>query len=143
VGSAERVADLQLRRAGLEVGVTAQIPITGAPEGTVIAQDPPAHAQDIAQPAINLLVAAPGDDTPDGYVMPDMTGWHAIGAQAELTHAGIKSAPLKFVDVSVPSVGSGAAPPQVPVVPGSVIAQTPSAGSRIDQDTMVTLTVAR
>jgi beta-lactam-binding protein with PASTA domain len=141
VGSAERVAALELRRAGLELGVTARLPFA-APEGTVLAQDPPAHAQDIAQPTINLLVAAPGD-APDGYVMPDMTGWRAIGAQAELTQAGIKTAPLKFVDVGVPNVGSGAAPPRVPVMPGSVIAQSPAPGSRIDQDTTVTLTVAR
>jgi len=142
VGSAERVADLELRRAGLEVGVTARLPLA-VPDGNVLAQDPPAHAQDIAQPTVNLLVAAPGADTPDGYMMPDMTGWRAIGAQAELTRAGIQSAPLKFVDVNVPDVGSGTAPPAVPVLPGSVIAQSPPAGSRIDQDTVVTLTVAR
>jgi eukaryotic-like serine/threonine-protein kinase len=142
VGSAERVADLELRRAGLELGVTARLPFA-APEGTVLAQDPPAHAQDIAQPTITLLVAVPSGDTPDGYVMPDMTGRPAIGAQAELSKAGIKSAPLKFVDVRVPDVGTGIAPPQVPVLPGSVIAQSPAAGSRIDQDTTVTLTVAR
>ncbi|HTW79245.1 MAG TPA: PASTA domain-containing protein [Terracidiphilus sp.] len=143
VGSAERVADLELRRAGLELGVTARLPFAGAPEGAVLAQDPPAHAQDIAQPTVNLLVAAPGANTPDGYVMPDMTGRPAIGAQAELTRVGIKNAPLKFVDVGVPDVGSGSAPPKVPIMPGSVIAQTPAAGSRIDQDTTVTLTVAR
>jgi len=142
VGSAERVADLELRRAGLELGVTARIPFP-ALEGTVLAQDPPAHAQDIAQPTINLLVALPGADTPDGYVMPDMVGRPAIRAQADLTRAGIKSAPLKFVDVNVPDVGSGNSPPAVPVLPGSVIAQSPPAGSRIDQDTTVTLTVAK
>src|ERR1700689_3291415 len=71
VGRDERVAALTLRRVGLEVGVTAQLPYAKAPEGSVIAQDPPAHAQGIAQPSINLLVAAPGDDAPDGFVMPD------------------------------------------------------------------------
>ncbi len=143
VGSAERVGDLELRRAGLEVGVTARLPFASAPDGTVLAQDPPAHAQDIAQPTVNLLVAAPGADTPDGYVMPDMTGWRAIGAQAELTRAGIKAAPLNLVDMYVPNVGKGTAPPIVPILPGTVIAQSPPAGSRIDQDTTVTLTVAR
>lgn len=142
VGSAERVADLELRRAGLELGVTARIPIA-APDGAVLAQDPPAHAQDIAQPTVNLLVAAPGAEKPDGYVMPDLAGRPAIGAQADLTRAGIKSAPLKFVDVNVPDVGNGSAPPAAPIAPGSVIAQSPPAGSRIDQDTTVALSVAR
>ena len=59
VGSDERVAALRLRRVGLEVGMTARLPDGAAAEGTVIAQDPPAHAQGIAQPSVNLLVAAP------------------------------------------------------------------------------------
>jgi beta-lactam-binding protein with PASTA domain len=61
VGADERLAALRLRRAGLEVGATARLPYTGAAEGTVLAQDPPAHAQGIAQPSINLLVAATDD----------------------------------------------------------------------------------
>ncbi len=74
VGTDDRVAALRLRRVGLEVGVTAQLPYGGAEEGTVIAQDPPAHAQGIAQPSVNILVAAPDNAAPDGYVMPDLTG---------------------------------------------------------------------
>jgi beta-lactam-binding protein with PASTA domain len=109
----------------------------------VLAQDPPAHAQDIAQPTVNLLIAAPDADTLDAYLMPDMTGWRAIGAQAELTKAGIKSAPLNFVDVNVPEVGADGTPPKAPIVPGTIIAQSPAAGTRIDKDTTVTLTVAR
>jgi beta-lactam-binding protein with PASTA domain len=72
-----------------------------------------------------------------------MTGWRAIGAQAELTRAGIKTAPLNLVEMYIPNVGSGAAPPSTPILPGTVLAQSPPAGSRIDQDTMVTLTVAK
>ena len=44
VGRDERVAALELRRVGLEAGVTARLP-SGTVEGTVLAQDPPAHAQ--------------------------------------------------------------------------------------------------
>src|SRR5580692_703219 len=47
VGKDARVAALTLRRVGLEVGTTAQIPWSQAAEGTVLAQDPPAHAQGI------------------------------------------------------------------------------------------------
>src|ERR1700690_3871596 len=51
VGREERVAALELRRVGLEVGVIAQLPWSGAAEGMVLAQDPPAHAQGIARPS--------------------------------------------------------------------------------------------
>src|ERR1035438_2359047 len=53
VGREERVAALALRRVGLEVGTTAHIVYGNSEEGTVIAQDPPAHAQGIARPAVS------------------------------------------------------------------------------------------
>lgn len=143
VGSDERLAALRLRRVGLEVGVTARLPYAGAADGTVIAQDPPAHAQGIEQPSVNLLVAAPEDETPDGFVMPDMTGLPIVTAQAQLARVGLKSAVPEFVDVHVPPVGTGNVPPRPPVPPGSVITQDPVAGARVDTTQEVKLTVAK
>jgi hypothetical protein len=143
VGAEERVAELELRRAGLQVDTVAQLPYAGAAEGTVLAQDPPPHAQDIERPSISLLVAAPDDDASGGFVMPDMTGWPVVSAQTALARAGIKAAPPRFVDVPVAPVGSGDALPKLPVKPGSVLAQTPMAGSRVNQDALVKLTVAK
>jgi eukaryotic-like serine/threonine-protein kinase len=143
VGSQERVAALRLRRVGLEVGSVAQMPWAGATEGTVLAQDPPAHAQGIERPSINLLVAAPGAETPDGFVMPDLFGTPVVAAQSELEKVGIKTAPPAFVDMPVGPVGAGDAPPRLPVPPGSVTAQDPPAGARVDQSTLVKLTVAK
>ena len=143
VGREERVAELTLRRTGLEVGETVRLPYSGAAEGTVLAQDPPAHAQGIARPSINLLVAAPGEEAPDGFVMPDLVGWPVVTAQAALTNVGIKAAPPTFVDVPVAPVGSGDAPLRLPVKPGAVLSQSPAAGSRVNQSTPVQLTVAQ
>ena len=67
----------------------------------MLAQDPPAHAQDIAQPSVNLLVAAPDDEAPDGYVMPDLVGMPVVSAQSALAKVGIKSATPNYVDVPV------------------------------------------
>jgi beta-lactam-binding protein with PASTA domain len=143
VGRDERIAALELRRVGLEAGVTAHLPYSGAAEGTVIAQDPPAHAQGIARPAINLLVAAASTDAPDGFVMPDLTGLLVVSAQAELTKVGIKTAPPKFVDLPMAPVGTGSAAPTLPVRPGAVIAQQPPAGELVMQSDLVKLTVAK
>ncbi len=143
VGLQQRVAELQLRSAGLEVGAPVRLPYAKAAEGTVIAQNPPAHAQDIAQPNVSLLIAAPDDEAPDGYVMPDLAGLPVLSAQSALTKVGIKTATPVYVNVSVAPVGSGNAPPVMPVKPGAVIAQTPAAGVRVDQSTMVRLTVAK
>ena len=143
VGLDERVAALRLRRLGLEAGMTARLPWGKATEGVVLAQDPPAQAQGIARPSIDLLVAAPEDDTPDGFVMPDLTGLPVVAAQAELARVGIQSARPTFVDVPVAPVGTGSAAPVIPVKPGSVTAQQPVAGARIMQDVQVKLTVAK
>jgi beta-lactam-binding protein with PASTA domain len=92
---------------------------------------------------VNLLVAAPSDDAADGFVMPDFTGTPIVAAQAALARVGISFAPPSFVDVAIPTVGEGTAPPKPPVTPGSVLAQQPPAGSRVDQGTQVHLIVAR
>ena len=142
VGVDERMASLELRRAGLEVGEVARLP-SNAAEGTVLAQDPPAHAQGIEQPNVNLLVAAPDGETPDGYVMPDFAGWPVASANATLAKAGIRTASPSVVIVPVAPVGSDAAPLRPQAKPGAVMAQSPSAGSRIDQTTIVQFTVVK
>jgi len=143
VGVDERVAALKLRRVGLAVGATARLPLAGASEGSVLAQDPPAHAQGIAGPSINLLVAAPVEDSPDGFVIPDFTGVPIVAAQAALARVGLKGTPPTFVDVHIPDIGGANTPPRPPVTPGSVISQQPTAGARVDQNTPVRFTVAR
>jgi len=142
VGRGERVAALTLRRVGLEVGATARLPYGKAEEGTVLAQDPPAHAQGIARPSVNLLVAAASDDVPDGFVMPELVGLQAVSAQAELERVGIL-AETNSVDVPVGPVGSGDAQPRLPVRTGAVTAQSPPTGFRVEQGTVVRLTVAK
>jgi beta-lactam-binding protein with PASTA domain len=142
VGKDERVAALTLRRVGLEVGTTSQLPWSKATPGTVLAQDPPAHAQGISRPTVNLLVAAPDDEAADGFVMPDLAGLPVVTAQIQLAKVGLQSATPTYVPVSVLPVGNGNTPPKEPVKPGSVIAQSPPAGARVYQNAAVTLTVA-
>ena len=142
VGLDSRIAELNLRRAGLEVGTTAKLPLPGTVDGTVLAQDPPAHAQDIAQPTVNLLIAAPDDEVPDGYVMPSLVGMPIITAQTELSKVGIKGLP-NYVNVPVAPIGSGNAMPVLPIRPGFVTSQSPLAGARVDQSTTVRLNVAK
>src|SRR5580658_2246094 len=120
VGKDERLAALTLRRVGLEVGTTVQLPWSKSPEGTVLAQDPPAHAQGISRPSVNLLVAAASDEAADGFVMPDLVGLPVVTAQALLAKVGIQSPDPTYMAQPVASVGSGDAPPKAPVVAGSV-----------------------
>jgi len=144
VGSEERVATLNLRRVGLDVGNVVRLPMTGVADGTILAQDPPAHAQGISQPRVNLLVAAvpTADEAPDGYLMPDLKGDLVMNAQAMLNRVGIHST-VRMVSVPVAPIGSGPLNPQNLIKPGSILSQQPEAGSRIEQSTVVALTVAK
>ena len=143
VGKDQRLAALELRRAGLDVGTVAHLPLVGFDEGKVLAQDPPAHAQGIERPSVNLLLAAPQDTSADGFVMPDFAGVPIVTAQAELTSVGIKTSTPGFVSVPIPPVGAAGTPLALPTAPGSVIAQQPPPGARVDQSTVVHFTVAK
>jgi len=143
IGSNERAASLELRRAGLEVGLVAHLPYASASEGKVLAQDPPPNALGIAQPNVSLLIATPGDGSPDGFVMPDFTGWTLSSAQAAFANVAIKMAPPSYVNTLVGPVGSGNAPFKPPTQTGTVLTQSPAAGSRVDQNSVAKFSVAR
>ena len=142
VGDSVRLAELRLQRAGLEIGTVAQLPNAGAPEGAVLAQDPPPHAQDIEKPAVSLLVAGAATEAPDGWVMPDFTGWTLQSAVSALSRVGIKAAPPDFINAAPPA-GSGNAASAQRILPGSIISQDPAAGVRIVQTATVHFAVAK
>jgi eukaryotic-like serine/threonine-protein kinase len=145
VGSDQRLASIEIRRVGLELGQDAEMPDSYAAPGAVIAQNPGPNAPGVERPSVSLLVAKDPDPTTGGVVMPDFIGHMFSSAAMEITRAGLQLAPMKEQQVSVPAVGdtNTAAPPQ-PVVPiGSVIAQSPAPGHRVDAATPVEFTVAQ
>lgn len=162
IGLDEQFAALELRRAGLDVNAVARLPLAGIRPGTVLAQDPPAHAQGIERPSVSLLVATPDTNAPDGFVMPSLVGLPVARAQAELARLGLRSAPPDLVDAGAAPPADGAkavsAPPPAAdgihpppgqtaapgtVLPGTVLFERPQAGTRVDPGTEVHLGVAR
>jgi beta-lactam-binding protein with PASTA domain len=86
--------------------------------------------------------------------MPDFVNGSYSAAAATIAHAGLKLAPVIYRSVAIPDVGTevqtgaGTEPsspvaPIVPVTPGTVLAQSPAAGSRIDARSTIQLTVAQ
>lgn len=143
IGKDERMAAVEVRRAGLQTGMVAAMPWPSAAPGSVIAQSPEADAAGVERPVVNLLVAAPDAGTPaNGLVMPDLEGQIFTAAALALTRAGLHLAPVEEQSVSIPAPGA-TGPIQAPAPPGSVIAQTPRAGSRVDPNMAVQLTVAK
>ncbi|HTD54722.1 MAG TPA: PASTA domain-containing protein [Silvibacterium sp.] len=144
-GVDQRLASIQIRRAGLEVGTVAEMPDAYAAPGTVIAQNPAAGAAGVERPVVSLLTAAQPSEVSGGMVMPDLTGQGSIAASAALARAGLKLELFKAAPATVPAVGnpgSGQAP-QAPVPSGTVLEQRPAPGQRVDATTPVELTVAQ
>ena len=75
--------------------------------------------------------------------MPDFTGIPIITAQAMLNKIGLKVDTPTYVDVLCPTSVRGPSSPNLRSSPGSVIAQQPMAGARVDQTTMIKLTAAK
>jgi eukaryotic-like serine/threonine-protein kinase len=144
-GSDERLASIEIRRDGLELGQGAEMPDAYASPGTVIAQNPAPNAAGVERPSISLLVAAPPVEAGGGFVMPDFTGQMFSSAALAITRAGLQLAPMKEQQVSTPQTEGAQAtaqpPPQVAI--GSVIAQSPATGHRVDATTPIQLTVAQ
>ncbi|HEV2114571.1 MAG TPA: PASTA domain-containing protein, partial [Terriglobales bacterium] len=72
VGQSGRAAEINIRERGLEMGAQAQARVPGVTPGMVIAQDPPANAQEISAPRVSVLVAAP--PAAPAFVMPNFVG---------------------------------------------------------------------
>ena len=145
-GEPDQVAIQQIHQAGLQLGPLAYLPTSAAPPGTVLAQSPQAHAQGVAGPRVKLLIATPPvPNSATAVVMPSLIGQTLSGARAILTHAGLKISHVKRIAVGVRPIGnaSSSATPEPPILPGSVIAQKPLSGYRVQPGDTVTLTVAR
>ncbi len=139
VGMDERVASLQLRRVGLDVGVQAHLPVSGVAEGTVIAQDPPAGARGIESPSVSLLIAGASEDANAQLVMPSLVGLPVTAAQGELQKDGFQCDKPEYIDVFARQQNGKSQP----VAPGNVVEQEPAAGSRVDRSITVHLVAAK
>jgi eukaryotic-like serine/threonine-protein kinase len=145
----ERVAALAIRRASLQLGIIAHMPYTLAEPGVVIAQSPDAGAASVDRPNVSLLLSASVPPEATGYVMPDFISQPAKAADAAVDKAGLKLAPPLYRQAEIPPVapiaapGEAPAPPTLPVMPGTVLAQQPAPGERVDAGSTIQFTLAQ
>jgi beta-lactam-binding protein with PASTA domain len=146
-GQSQRAAELNIRRRGMDVDSTAELPMLVGPADQVLAQSPPANASQVAAPKISLLVTVTAD--PQAFVMPNFVGLPLGGVSRTLQDAGFK---LGNVNVAATAVNSSApaegttpvvpAPPPAEPSPASIIvSQTPVAGQKVVAGTAVNFEV--
>lgn len=149
VGQQERVAAIEVRRLGLELDETAQMPYNGAPPGTVIAQNPQQGAAGVERPSVSLLVSVPAATPPAALVMPQLVGMPMAVATALLARAGLKVGPVESAYSSTPAAPDAAdaglqmEPAETVDPAGTVLSQSPVSGHRVEPGMTVTLRVAQ
>lgn len=131
-GQSERVAELNIRRRGLDLGSAAQMSWPDSAPDQVVSQSPPANASGVLVPKISLLVS----DTPQvaEFVMPNFVGSPLGSATVALQEAGIR---VGKVSVVSPTPAANEAAPSAPVPvpqPGAasmIITQNPAPGQKV------------
>lgn len=124
-GSSLRVSRIELLRGGLQVGEISNLAMPDQVVDTVVMQSPKPGAG-AATPRVDVLVSAGPREM--SFVMPHLVGLNEEEAQRRLEASGIKRRV------------NGVSAPQWPH--GTVIDQTPLAGTRLSASTQVELTTA-
>ena len=125
LGQTERVADINIRRRGLDVGAIAQTQLPDVPEGQILAQAPPADAIGVSAPKISLLLAAPAQ--PQALVMPNFVGQPLGSATQTLQDAGMKVGSV----TTVPPAESSSPPATAPSPASMIVTQNPASGEKV------------
>ncbi len=131
-GESERVAELNVRRRGLDLGSLAQVNLPDAPADQVVSQSPPAKASGVSAPKISLLVSRGPE--PAAYVMPNFVGQPLGSVTLALQDAGIKVGKVSVVPAAPPADVQPAPAPVPPPPPGAasmIVTQSPSPGQKI------------
>jgi hypothetical protein len=124
-GNTLRASRIELLRAGLQVGEVSTVSLPDRPVDSVVLQNPkPGHGA--ATPRVDVLVSAGPKET--AYVMPFLMGTSETEAQHRLDQANLHR---KVNYVTAPQWSHG-----------SVIDQSPLAGTRIGTSAEVQLTIA-
>lgn len=124
-GTSLRVSRIELLRGGLQVGEVPTLSLADVPADTVVLQSPKPGAG-AATPSVDVLISQGARE--EAYVMPHLIGMNVADSVRKLEIVSIKR---KLNTLSAPQWPHG-----------TVVDQTPTAGSRIPLSETAELTVA-
>jgi serine/threonine-protein kinase len=123
-----RMAQVELLRAGMQLGEASSIYLPDGEEDSVIQQDPAPGTTDVTSPHVDLLVSL--GPRPLAFVMPELSGLRLAEAESKLNGPGLRISKLTLV-----------AAPQVPS--GTVVGQSPARGQRVDSSSKIELQIVQ
>lgn len=127
VGDSVRAARIMAIQRGLTVGDITVFPWPGDPD-QVIAQEPPPNTAEVRTPTVNILVS--GGSEPPSFLCPRFVGQPLAEVRRIVEKNGFK------IGTVSPVAGSTGAP-------GTVLTQSPLAGSKIGPDAVFSFQVAQ
>jgi beta-lactam-binding protein with PASTA domain len=122
-----RAAQIELLRAGMQLGEVTTVLLPGTDGNTVLQQDPSPGTSQVSSPHVNLLVSASLPLT--AYAMPELVGLPLAAAESKLAAAGLRTPQIALL-------------PDANLGRGTILAQTPGRGQRVDATTVITLQMA-
>jgi beta-lactam-binding protein with PASTA domain len=122
-----RAAQIELLRAGMQLGEVTTVLLPGTDGNTVLQQDPSPGTSQVSSPHVNLLVSASLPAT--AYAMPELVGLPLAEAESKLAAAGLRTPQIALL-------------PDANLGRGTILAQTPARGQRVDGATAITLQMA-
>ncbi len=122
-----RAARIEMLRSGLQLGEVSSAYLALGEDDTVIQQEPAPGNSDITSPHIDLLVSL--GSRPPAYVMPEMVGLSLAEAESKLNGSGLRVSKLTFS-------------PFPGILHGTVAAQTPAHGAKVDANSTIELQLA-
>jgi len=142
LGDSERAARITATQRGMTVGEVIVLPWQSDPD-QVVAQDPAPSTTEVRTPTVNLLVS--GGEEPRAYLCPRFIGRPLGEARRVLEKNGFKVGQVTTVPMVTPAPATGASPGTVPTqpAPGTVLIQSPPAGSKIGPDAVFSFQVVQ
>jgi eukaryotic-like serine/threonine-protein kinase len=137
-GETERVAELNVRRRGLDIGSLAQVNLPDpSSAGKVVSQSPPPNASGVLTPKISMLVS--DGPAPAEFVMPNFVGQPLGSATLTLQEAGLKLGRVSVIAPPPaasdnPDTSSAQTPPPASAPPSAasmIVTQYPAAGQKV------------
>jgi eukaryotic-like serine/threonine-protein kinase len=116
IGSSLRVAQILAVQKGLTVGDVAEVYSNRTEDAQILAQEPPPSSAEVRSPAVNFLVSL--GEEPPAVLCPNFVGMQLAQARQQVQSSGYK-------------IGKLSPAPPVAVAAGTVLAQTPTPGSKI------------
>ena len=127
-GETVRAGEILLLKRGFTLGMLSTISSSSYEKDKIISQDPPPEARNAKSLLLSILVS--GGPKPKEFCMPDLTGLDFEPVSKEITEVGLKLGEVTYQ--TIPGISKG-----------TILQQSPAAGSKLPEGVAINLEISR